>query len=158
MSTAEVTSGPMSHRLAAYLEDESDAGIGHDHHDVNPAAPGSADWAKAPDLRSDPRRLAQVHAATDRDRDHYLRGGLTEIECRSCHGCVMVKKTSEHHTSVQWTAAARDRCSELAAARAAGANPAMLSTCPRLAASIEHGVAEGIIATHSPDSDPDGYW
>ena len=59
-------------------------------------------WAKAPDLGADPARVERVHDATARDREHYLRGGMTEIECRSCHACVSVKKTSPHHTSVQW--------------------------------------------------------
>ncbi|MFT4127099.1 MAG: hypothetical protein QM662_12835 [Gordonia sp. (in: high G+C Gram-positive bacteria)] len=103
-------------------------------------------------------RAERIHQATARDRDHYLRGGLTEIECRGCHACVLVKKTSPHHTSVQWTAQARVRCDELAAVRAAGGNPAMMRTCPRLSASISHGVAEGIIPSGSPESDPDGYW
>lgn len=124
---------------------------------------GSADgrpagWAKAPDFHDDPARLAAVHAATRRDREHYLRGGMTEIECRSCHACVMVKKTSPHHTSVQWNAQARARCDELERARAEGKNTAMMPTCPRLSASIDHGVAEGIIPPESPASDPDGYW
>jgi hypothetical protein len=115
-------------------------------------------WAKAPDFSADPADLARVHDATARDRAHYLRGGMTEIECRSCHACVMVKKTSPHHTSVQWNSAAAARCNELATIRESGGNPAMMRTCPRLSASIDHGVAEGIIPSESPESDPDGYW
>lgn len=149
--------GTVQPRLEDYLEVVESSG--HDDHDVTPAtaAPGSG-WAKAPDFAGDPERLARVHAATARDREHYLRGGLTEIECRACHGCVLVKKTSPHHTSVQWTAAARAGCSELAALREAGGNPAMMQSCPRLSASIAHGVSEGIIAAQSPAVDPDGYW
>ncbi|NDK88780.1 hypothetical protein GYA93_04175 [Gordonia desulfuricans] len=119
---------------------------------------GGTGWAKAPDFSGDPERADRVHRATARDRDHYLRGGMTEIECRSCHACVMVKKTSPHHTSVQWNTAARARCDVLDEIRRIGGNPAMMRTCPRLSASIDHGVAEGIIPAESPEVDPDGYW
>ncbi|GAC68460.1 hypothetical protein [Gordonia soli] len=115
-------------------------------------------WAKAPDFTDDPERRAAVDRATARDREHYLRGGLTEIECRSCHACVMVKKYSSFHTSVQWNAEARGRCDELERIRTEGGNTAMMPTCPRLSASIDHGVAEGIVPGESPESDPDGYW
>lgn len=123
-----------------------------------PTADSQIGWAKAPDFGGDPDCLAAVHAATARDREHYLRGGMTEIECRSCHACVMVKKTSSFHTSVQWNADARARCNELERIREQGGNTAMMPTCPRLSASIDHGVAEGIIPAESPESDPDGYW
>lgn len=115
-------------------------------------------WAKAPDYSDDPERLAAIAEATARDRRHYLRGGMTELECRTCHACVMVKKTSPHHTSVQWNDDALDHCNEIAAIRAEGGNPALLPTCPRLSASIDHGVAEGIVPRESPAVDPDGYW
>ncbi|MEE3849561.1 hypothetical protein VZC37_04415 [Gordonia sp. LSe1-13] len=118
-------------------------------------------WAKAPDFHGDPERRAAVDAATERDREHYLRGGMREIECRSCHACVLVKKTSAFHTSVQWTADARTRCNHLERADDSGKAllpGAMMPTCPRLSASIDHGVAEGIIPSESPESDPDGYW
>lgn len=118
----------------------------------------TAGWSKAPDFGDDPQRSAAVHESTARDREHYLRGGMTEIECRGCHACVLVKKTSAHHTSVQWNSDARERCTELARIRAQGENPALVPTCSRLSASIDHGVAEGIIPSESPESDPDGYW
>ncbi len=122
---------------------------------------GSSGWAKAPDFHGDPARLSAVQAATERDRDHYLRGGMAEIQCTTCRACVMVKKTSASHTSVQWNAQARARCTGLE--RSEDSGKALLpgvvpATCPRLSASIDHGVAEGIIAARSPDSDPDGYW
>ncbi len=115
-------------------------------------------WAKAPDYTGDPLRLAEIAAATARDKRHYLRGGMTPLECRACHACVLVKKTSPHHTSVQWNDDALARCAEIAEIRADGGNPAMLPTCPRLSASIDHGVAEGILPRESPAADPDGYW
>ncbi|GAB89741.1 hypothetical protein [Gordonia rhizosphera] len=122
---------------------------------------GISGWAKAPDFHGDPAHLAAVHAATERDRAHYLRGGMAEIECRTCQACVMVKKTSAFHTSVQWNPQARARCTGLERSEDSGKAllpGAVPPTCPRLSASIDHGVAEGIIAAQSPDSDPDGYW
>ncbi|MYR06844.1 hypothetical protein GTV32_11245 [Gordonia sp. SID5947] len=122
---------------------------------------GSSDWAKAPDFHADPDRRAAVHQATERDRDHYLRGGMREIECRSCHACVLVKKTSSFHTSVQWNTEARARCDHLEPDHSTGRAllpGAMMPTCPRMSASIDHGVAEGIIPDQSPETDPDGYW
>lgn len=115
-------------------------------------------WAKAPDYTGDPERLAAIAQATARDKQHYLRGGMAELECRTCHADILVKKTSPHHTSVQWNDDALARCTEIAAIREQGGNPALLPTCPRLSASIDHGVAEGIVPRESPDSDPDGYW
>lgn len=117
----------------------------------------SQGWAKAPAFDDDPARRAAIDAHTRRDKAHYLDGGLHEIECRACHACVLVKKTSTSQTSVQWTAAARASCTELRSVAEAGGNPAMTPTCGRLSASIDHGVAEGIIPPHGPTDDPDGY-
>jgi hypothetical protein len=121
-------------------------------------ATAGAGWAKAPQWASDPDRAAAIAEATSRDRRHYLSGGMTPIECRTCHAQVLVKKTGAHHTSVQWNDAALEQCVEIAEVRGSGGNAALLPTCPRLSASIDHGVAEGIIPTESPDVDPDGYW
>ncbi|AUH68047.1 MULTISPECIES: hypothetical protein [Gordonia] len=123
--------------------------------DERAAVPG---WAKAPQWAGDPERVAAIADATARDRKHYLTGGMTDIECRTCHAHVMVKKTSAHHTSVQWNDDALARCSQISEIRASGGNAALLPTCPRLSASIDHGVAEGIIPSESPEEDPDGYW
>ena len=62
------------------------------------AAPRTRGWAKAPDFSNDPERAARVHAATERDREHYLRGGMREIECRACHACVLVTVSYTHLT------------------------------------------------------------
>ncbi|GAB18857.1 hypothetical protein GOEFS_068_00020 [Gordonia effusa NBRC 100432] len=122
------------------------------------AAQPTSGWAKAPNFASDPARLAAVESATARDRQHYLTGGLREIECRACHAAIMVKKTGPHQTSVQWNAVAREQCPEFDQVRRDGGNPAMMPTCPRLSASIDHAVAEGILPPESPVEDPDGYW
>lgn len=125
--------------------------------DEREATAGSG-WAKAPQWANDPERAAAIADATARDRRHYLAGGMTEIECRGCHALVMAKKTGAHQTSVQWNDDALARCLRIAEIRAEGGNTALLPTCPRLSASIDHAVAEGILSDESPEVDPDGYW
>ena len=117
-----------------------------------------AGWAKAPQWAHDPDRASAIAEATARDRRHYLTGGLREVECRSCLARVMVKKTGAHQTSVQWNDEALAQCSQIAEIKAGGGNAALLPTCPRLSASIDHAVAEGILPDESPEVDPDGYW
>ncbi|MET9490045.1 hypothetical protein [Nocardia sp. NPDC006630] len=116
------------------------------------------EWAKAPDFANDPEHRATVRRSTARDKQHYLQSGLTEIECRGCHAWVMVKKYSSFHTSVQWNPEARTRCGALQQARREGRNSAAVATCQHLSATIDYGVAEGIIPAQSPETDPDGYW
>lgn len=75
-------------------------------------------WAKAPAFDDDPARRAAVDAHTRRDKAHYLDGGLHEIECRACHACVLVKKTSPSQTRRAVAAA----CSELRSVAESGGN------------------------------------
>ncbi|MDN5746417.1 MAG: hypothetical protein L0H31_15050, partial [Nocardioidaceae bacterium] len=51
-------------------------------------------------------------AETLDDRRRYTEAELVEIACSECQARVGVRKNSEHHTSVQWTGAARDACHE----------------------------------------------
>ncbi|WP_148613104.1 hypothetical protein [Nocardioides rubriscoriae] len=86
------------------------------------------------------------------DQQLYTQARQTEVSCLDCLARVGVKKNSEHHTSVQWTAEAAAHCPDLARrSRADGrsAHPA----CPRLVASIEAAVRDGRI----PIGAEDGY-
>ena len=76
-------------------------------------------------------------AETLEDQRLYTTARLVEVACLDCLARVGVKKNSEHHTSIQWTASARAACPELSR-RPSGreSHPA----CPRLAASIEQAV------------------
>jgi hypothetical protein len=91
-----------------------------------------------------------TRAETLEDQRLYTSARLVEVACLDCLARVGVKKNSEHHTSIQWTAEARRACPELGR-RASGreGHPA----CPRLAASIEAAVREGQV----PIGAEDGY-
>ena len=100
-------------------------------------------WAKAPDYHNDPVRRAAIEAATARDRQHYLRNGLTELECRACHACVFVKKASPHQTSVQWTRESAARCEERQRAECLPGR--IFLACGQLKESIADAVAAGVV-------------
>lgn len=125
-----------------------------EHGDAHPPESGDADgdvaiWSKAPDFAGDPARAAAVHEATRRDRERYLTAGLAEVHCRFCHAAVRVKKLGAPYTAVQWNAAAAGRCAYFAEIRAGGGSSARAPSCPRLADSISHAVAEGCLEEYS---------
>lgn len=133
---------------------------GHDdeehEHGHNPASTGdgSGSWRKAPDFASDPDRAAAVRENTRRDQQRYLTSGLASVYCRFCHVAVQVKKLGPAHTSVQWNSEATRRCAHFAEIRAAGGDPARSRSCPRLADSIKHAVAEGCLEEYSTAPSP----
>jgi hypothetical protein len=106
-------------------------------------------WSKAPDFADDPVRAAAVRGATRRDRERYLTAGLAEVDCRSCHASVKVKKLGPPYTAVQWNSAASGRCAYFTEVRADGGSSARVPSCPRLADSIRHAVAEGCLEEYS---------
>ena len=112
-------------------------------HGENGTARGS--WSKAPNFASDPDRAAAVREATQRDRERYLKSGLVSVDCRFCHVTVSVKKLGPAHTSVQWNSEATQRCAYFAEVRESGGEPARARSCPKLADSIKHAVAEGVL-------------
>lgn len=89
-------------------------------------------------------------ADTLEDQRLYTSARLVAVSCLDCLAEVGVKKNSEHHTSIQWTAEARQHCPELSR-RSGGraAHPA----CPRMIASIEAAVRDGAV----PIGAEDGY-
>ncbi|MBN3456092.1 hypothetical protein JNN96_18900 [Mycobacterium sp. DSM 3803] len=127
-----------------------------DHHGAGGSSSGSwaGTWSKAPDFASDPERAAAVRAATERDRERYLTSGLAEVDCRFCHVAVKVKKLGPEHTSVQWNSQATQRCAVFAEIRESGGDPARARSCPRLADSIKHAVAEGCLEEFSSAPSP----
>jgi hypothetical protein len=80
---------------------------------------------------------------TTAERTEFLSGGLRPHECRSCGTCVLVKKNSIQHTSIQWTTVPAQTCPVFAAA---GGPTALLDTCPKLAGSISDAVRDGTLA------------
>ena len=115
------------------------------HHE--PARRGSVSGVRGvgSDTR-DPGRAAALREATERDRERYLNSGLQPVDCRFCHVSVLVKKFGPEHTSVQWNSDAARRCAYFAEIRESGGDTARERGCARLAASIDHAVAEGILA------------
>ncbi|MCB0895708.1 MAG: hypothetical protein KDB43_10095 [Nocardioidaceae bacterium] len=87
-------------------------------------------------------------ADTVEDQRLYTSARLVEVACLDCLATVGVKKNSEHHTSIQWTAGARDHCPELSR-RASGRESH--AACPRMAASIEEAVREGRVTIGAED-------
>ena len=111
-------------------------------------------WSKAPNFASDPDRAAAVREATLRDRERYLNSGLVSVDCRFCHVSVSVKKLGPAHTSVQWNSEATRRCAFFAEVRESGGEPARARSCPKLADSIRHAVAEGVLEEASSAPSP----
>lgn len=80
---------------------------------------------------------------TTAERTEFLSGGLREHTCSSCGTCVLVKKNSWKHTSIQWTSDAAKSCPVFAAQAEAHGNTALLDTCEKLTASIAKAASEG---------------
>jgi hypothetical protein len=126
----------------------------HDDHEEHDHHGGAGIRSKAPDFMSDPDRAAAVREATLRDRERYLTSGLVSVDCRFCHSAVQVKKLGPAHTSVQWNAEASQRCAYFTEIRQSGGESARARTCPRLADSIKHAVAEGCLEEVSSAPSP----
>ena len=117
------------------------------HDDEEPAGRRRSDAVSASRSAqvSDPERAAALREATQRDRERYLNSGLQPVDCRFCHVSVLVKKLGPGHTSVQWNSDATRRCAYFTEIREAGGVAARSRSCPKLADSIEHAIAEGIL-------------
>jgi hypothetical protein len=90
-------------------------------------------------------------AETLEDRALYTKSHLQEVPCMDCKAHVLVRKNSEHHTSIQWTEEAVANCTTFAKlARQDGGRP-IHTGCPRLAASIEEAVRDGAVSVGLPD-------
>ena len=123
-----------------------------DEHEHNGTGDSKGTWSKAPVF--DPDRAAALHEATQQDRERYLTSGLVSVDCRFCHVAVDVKKLGPSHTSVQWNSAASRRCAFFAEIRDSGGEPARTRSCPKLADSIKHAVAEGCLEEVSSAPSP----
>jgi hypothetical protein len=126
------------------------------HDDAHPAGPEKrpGSWSKAPAFVNDPQRSAVVREASRADRERYLTSGLQPVDCRFCHVTVNVKKLGPGHTAVQWNSDASRRCAYFAEIRATGGDSARAKSCPKLADSIEHAVAEGCLDPESTAPSP----
>ena len=85
------------------------------------------------------------------DQRLYTSNGLVETSCLDCRAQVMVRKNSQHHTSIQWTREAVEHCTTFTQLDRAVGGRTIHVGCPRLTASIEAAVADGTIAVGSAD-------
>ena len=81
----------------------------------------------------------------------YTRARLAEVACLDCLATVAVKKNSDHHTSIQWSAEAVEACPVLGRRDAASGGRDGHRGCPRLLASIDAAVVDGQIPVGSED-------
>jgi hypothetical protein len=126
----------------------------HDDDDEHDHGIGGGTWRKPPNFASEPERAAALREATQRDRERYLTSGLVAVDCRFCHVAVRVKKLGPEHTSVQWSSEASQRCAYFSEIREAGGESARARSCPKLADSIKHAVAEGCLEEVSSAPSP----
>ncbi|WP_431876605.1 hypothetical protein [Amycolatopsis sacchari] len=80
---------------------------------------------------------------TTAERTEFLTAGLRPHTCSDCGTCVLVKKNSWKHTSIQWTTDAAGSCPVFAEHVAAGESTALLDTCEKLTVSIAESVRQG---------------
>jgi hypothetical protein len=92
-----------------------------------------------------------TRSETLEDQRLYLDGRLVELACLDCLATVRVKKNSDHHTSIQWSAEALGACQEFARRRTEPGGRPVHESCSRLRASIERAVRDGAIPVGGPD-------
>jgi hypothetical protein len=118
---------------------------------------------ETPDVDRLARSMLMLHGAHEDDHEHgdeeNRRGSRSKAptfaDCRFCHVTVNVKKLGPEHTSVQWNSDATQRCAYFAEIRQAGGDSARTQSCPKLADSIKHAVAEGCLEEPSSPPSPD---
>ena len=69
---------------------------------------------------------------------------MTPLCCSSCGTRVLVRKSSQAQTTVQWLSNSGG-CPELAARRAAGQDTGRVARCDRLWACLDEAVVAGLI-------------
>ena len=90
-------------------------------------------------------------AETLEDQRLYTAARMVEVACLDCLARVGVKKNSEHHTSIQWTAEALGQCQVFARMTGEPGGRRVHASCSRLAASIEAAVREGRLTIGAED-------
>lgn len=126
----------------------------HGAHDDDQGVPRGLSGASRQRAGDPGKRSPALREATQRDRERYLTSGLEPVICRFCHVSVLVKKLGPEHTSVQWNSDAIQRCAYFEKVRQSGGQTARSKSCPKLADSIEHAIAEGILERVSTAPSP----
>ena len=89
--------------------------------------------------------IVPTRPETLEDRALYTRTRLVEVACQECRERVMVRKNSEHHTSIQWTQEAVAGCAVFAELEHRSGGRPVHSGCPQLLSSIEAAVRDGVV-------------
>ncbi|MGB3771484.1 MAG: hypothetical protein WBF79_16795 [Rhodococcus sp. (in: high G+C Gram-positive bacteria)] len=87
--------------------------------------------------------MSESVSDTAADRHTYLEDGFLELRCRRCATAVLVRKSTDIQTSVQWTGSAREECPEIEAEVARGRHPGLVDGCLELRATVADAVAAG---------------
>lgn len=95
--------------------------------------------------------IAPTREETREDQRLYTEARLVDVACLDCLARVRVKKNSEHHTSIQWSAEALGHCQEFARLGTQPGGRSVHAACPRLAASIDAAVRDGAITIGAED-------
>ena len=95
--------------------------------------------------------FAPTSEETLEDQRLYTQARLTEVACLDCLAKVGVKKNSEHHTSIQWTAESLEQCAEFRKMDSTPGGRHVYASCSRLRSSIDQAVAEGKIEIGAED-------
>ena len=95
--------------------------------------------------------FAPTSDETLEDQRLYTTARMVEVACLDCLARVGVKKNSEHHTSIQWTAEALGQCQVFARMAGEPGGRRVHASCSRLAASIEAAVREGRLTIGAED-------
>ncbi len=90
-------------------------------------------------------------AETLEDQALYTQSHLQEVPCMDCKARVLVRKNSEHHTSIQWTQEAVADCTTFAKMSQQEGGRPVHAGCPRLNASIEEAVRDGVVSVGSDE-------
>ena len=95
--------------------------------------------------------FAPTSEETLEDQRLYTQARLKEVACLDCLARVGVKKNSEHHTSIQWTAESLEQCAEFRKMDSTPGGRHVYESCSRLRGSIDRAVAEGEIEIGAQD-------
>jgi hypothetical protein len=85
---------------------------------------------------------------TIRDDNRMADAPMVPVECRRCAATVLVRKSSRHQTSIQWSAAAYEACPERRAADMISAHGprGVFLACAELKGSIADAVRRGDVS------------
>jgi hypothetical protein len=85
---------------------------------------------------------------TIRDDNRMAEAPMVPVECRRCAATVLVRKSSRHQTSIQWSAAAHQACPERRAADMISAHGprGVFLACADMKRSIADAVRRGDVS------------